>query len=166
MPHHKQVDVVLLNGNRINVDKNLQIIIRILNNLGVKTSNSCQDNNRKVWIEVSDIYGWKKLMTFALHDHINKNKVNRQNGKSDNNNTFYGFVIDHVIYDVFFEEGVECDEDEYYERTGGFPSCYTLEESLNIRFPKKLLKEFENHLIELNYYVNEFNNSIKDDKII
>lgn len=141
---HPQVIADLGPGHRQTyVDEKLKPILEKLNKNGFKTQNSCQDNHGKIWIQFNPISSWTKLMEKALFDHLDQNEFQRIHGQEDNYETLWGFISDWVKYTVNYDEPDLSDEDEFYERTGGFSRNYILNESISIRFPKEMLSKFE-----------------------
>lgn len=138
---HPQV-YAKLNGHTYLVDEKIKYILEALNDNGFITSNSCQNNFGKIWIEFNQISHWEQLMKYALYNHLDQNIEQRKKGDYDNGNTLWGFINDNVSYNVIFNEADYDNDDEYEKQTGGFTRNYHLVSTISIRFDKELLSEF------------------------
>lgn len=92
MAEHEQA-IVTYYGREIEVDVGMVRILQLIWSQNVRTYNSCQDNNGKIWIEM-ELSDFKRIITRSKH-------LNHQ---------LYDFIHDDADYQLDFD-------DVYYDET-------------------------------------------------
>ena len=65
---HKQVEIVVLDDKRIEVDAGLEDVIKNFCDWGIFTSMSCIDNFGSVWIQINNGFCCNKFLELALYN--------------------------------------------------------------------------------------------------
>jgi hypothetical protein len=136
---HEQVLVRISPRFSFTVDKGLEKIIGNFWDWGLETTNSCIDNNGRIWIEFIDFQTWERFLRLIFKNNLTVN------GKTYLRETLWDFLLEKASISISFEEMVEDDpdNDNTVIGTGDLFQC------IEMRFPKEYFEDFTTLLFEV-----------------
>jgi hypothetical protein len=121
---------VVIEGNLVYVDKKIASLVKLLNDWGFGTNNSCEDNNGKIWICFNHMYEVNTMMQLILENHT-------ANGKECHYDTLFTYMQWKADWSIVFGEDVVFHPYETDTAVG----IEVLETHISLRFPKRDLQK-------------------------